>query len=58
MLLFFLVIIYQNMELVYNIWDIHVFAYQEWGSTKQNYEIMNNIELEDIYKTPKEGYLY
>ena len=31
-----------------------VFAYQEWGSTKQNYEIMNNIELDDIYKTPKE----
>ena len=31
-----------------------VYAYQEWGSTKQNYEIMNNIELEDIYKTPKE----
>lgn len=30
-----------------------VFAYQEWGSTKQNYEIMNNIELDDIYKTPK-----
>lgn len=31
-----------------------VYTYQEWGSTKQNYEIMNNIELEDIYKTPKE----
>jgi len=31
-----------------------VYAYQEWGSTKQNYEIMNNIELEDIYKKPKE----
>jgi GT2 family glycosyltransferase len=30
-----------------------VYAYQEWGSTKQNYEIMNNIELEDIYKEPK-----
>ena len=29
-----------------------VYAYQEWGSTKQNYEIMNNIELEDIYKEP------
>ena len=31
-----------------------VYTYQEWGSTKQNYEIMNNIELEDIYKTPKD----
>ena len=30
-----------------------VYAYQEWGSTKQNYEIMNSIELEDIYKEPK-----
>jgi GT2 family glycosyltransferase len=29
-----------------------VYAYQEWGSTKQNYEIMNNIELEEIYKEP------
>lgn len=31
-----------------------VYAYQEWGSTKRNYEIMNNIELEDIYKEPKQ----
>lgn len=30
-----------------------VYAYQEWGSTKSNYDIMNNIELEDIYKEPK-----
>ena len=30
-----------------------VYAYQEWGSTKQNYEIMNSLELEDIYKEPK-----
>ena len=30
-----------------------VYAYQEWGSTKQNYDIMNSIELEDIYKEPK-----
>ena len=30
-----------------------VYAYQEWGSTKQNYEIMNTIELDDIYKEPK-----
>jgi mannosyltransferase OCH1-like enzyme len=29
-----------------------VYAYQEWGSTKQNYEIMNTIELENIYKEP------
>jgi mannosyltransferase OCH1-like enzyme len=29
-----------------------VYAYQEWGSTKQNYEIMNTIELEEIYKEP------
>lgn len=29
-----------------------VYAYQEWGSTKNNYEIMNNIELENIYKEP------
>lgn len=31
-----------------------VYAYQEWGSTKRNYDIMNSIELEDIYKTPSE----
>lgn len=31
-----------------------VYAYQEWGSTKQTYDIMNTIELEDIYKEPKE----
>ena len=30
-----------------------VYAYQEWGSTKQNYEIMNTIELDEIYKEPK-----
>jgi GT2 family glycosyltransferase len=30
-----------------------VYAYQEWGSTKNNYEIMNNIELEEIYKEPE-----
>ena len=30
-----------------------VYAYQEWGSTKQNYDIMNTIELDDIYKEPK-----
>jgi len=29
-----------------------VYAYQEWGSTKQNYEIMNTIELDEIYKEP------
>jgi len=31
-----------------------VYAYQEWGSTKQNYNIMNNIELNEIYKDPKQ----
>lgn len=31
-----------------------VYAYQEWGSTKQTYDIMNTIELEDIYKEPRE----
>ena len=30
-----------------------VYAYQEWGSTKSNYDIMNSIELADIYKEPK-----
>ena len=30
-----------------------VYAYQEWGSTKQNYDIMNTIELDEIYKEPK-----
>lgn len=31
-----------------------VYAYQEWGSTKQNYEIMNSIELPNELKEPKE----
>jgi len=31
-----------------------VYAYQEWGSTKQNYEIMNQIELPDEFKYPTE----
>lgn len=31
-----------------------VYAYQEWGSTKDNYEIMNQIELPDVLKEPKE----
>ena len=31
-----------------------VYAYQEWGSTKQNYEIMNQIELPDELREPKE----
>ena len=31
-----------------------VYAYQEWSSTRRNYEIINTIELEDKYKTPKE----
>jgi glycosyltransferase involved in cell wall biosynthesis len=29
-----------------------VYAYQEWGSTKQNYEIMNHIELPNEFKEP------
>mgnify|MGYP003948622681 FL=1 len=29
-----------------------VYAYQEWGSTKMNYNIMNNIKLDTIYKEP------
>jgi len=31
-----------------------VYAYQEWGSTKHNYEIMNYIELPSELKEPKE----
>ena len=31
-----------------------VFAYQEWGSTKQNYEQMNEIDLPEDFKTPSE----
>ena len=31
-----------------------VYAYQEWGSTKQNYDVMNQIELPDELKEPKE----
>lgn len=31
-----------------------VYAYQEWGSTKQNYEIMNHIELPNEFKEPSE----
>jgi GT2 family glycosyltransferase len=31
-----------------------VYAYQEWGSTRQNYENMNSIELPDELKEPKE----
>lgn len=29
-----------------------VYAYQEWGSTKQNYHIMNKIELPNDFKEP------
>lgn len=32
-----------------------VYAYQEWGSTKQNYNLMNMIELADEYKIPTEN---
>ena len=31
-----------------------VYAYQEWGSTKQNYEVMNQIELPNELREPKE----
>lgn len=31
-----------------------VYAYQEWSSTRRNYEIINTIELEEQYKTPNE----
>jgi mannosyltransferase OCH1-like enzyme len=30
-----------------------VYAYQEWGSTKNNYEIMNSIDLPEILLPPK-----
>jgi len=32
-----------------------VYAYQEWGSTKQHYETMNEIKLPDEYEMPNEG---
>lgn len=31
-----------------------VYACQEWGSTKKNYEIMNTIELADAFREPKQ----
>jgi len=31
-----------------------VYAYQEWGSTKDNYEVMNQIELPNELREPKE----
>jgi mannosyltransferase OCH1-like enzyme/glycosyltransferase involved in cell wall biosynthesis len=31
-----------------------VYAYQEWGSTKSNYETMNDLELPDMFKEPTE----
>jgi GT2 family glycosyltransferase len=31
-----------------------VYAYQEWGSTKQNYDVMNQIELPNELREPKE----
>tara|TARA_B100001057_G_scaffold20748_3_gene19172 strand:- start:7312 stop:8853 length:1542 start_codon:yes stop_codon:yes gene_type:complete len=31
-----------------------VFAYQEWGSTKKNYNIINSIQLPDKFRTRKE----
>ena len=32
-----------------------VYAYQEWGSTKQNYEIMNTINLPDELNNPNDA---
>ena len=29
-----------------------IYAYQEWGSTRQNYEIMNTIELPPQFMRP------
>ena len=29
-----------------------VYAHQEWGSTKKNYDIMNSLEIPQILKTP------
>ena len=31
-----------------------IYAYQEWGSTKKNYDIMNSIELPSIFQEPTE----
>lgn len=31
-----------------------VYASQEWGSTRQNYDIMNTIELADAFREPKQ----
>jgi GT2 family glycosyltransferase len=31
-----------------------VYCFQEWGSTKQNYEIMNQLDIPEDLKTPKE----
>jgi GT2 family glycosyltransferase len=31
-----------------------IYAYQEWGSTKQNYDIMNTIQLPKIFSEPIE----
>ena len=35
-----------------------VYAHQEWGSTKQHYEIMNNIDIPDILKLPPTDNIY
>ena len=32
-----------------------VYAYQEWGSTKQNYETMNQLFLPNQFITPKKS---
>jgi len=31
-----------------------VYSYQEWSSTRRNYDIINTIDLEEQYKEPKE----
>ena len=32
-----------------------VYAYQEWGSTKQNYDVMNQVELPDAFTPPADA---
>jgi glycosyltransferase involved in cell wall biosynthesis len=43
------------MHFTGNIYNGHgkVYSHQEWGSTRQHYEIMNSIEIPDILKAPK-----
>lgn len=32
-----------------------IYAYQEWGSTKNSYDTMNNIKLPDVYNKPEKN---